>query len=67
MEDLEDGVGQRGGEDSLSFEDVMDMWLRNPGEDGESAFRQLAAADPLPKMFDKAVFQVLKVHKAYFS
>ena len=50
------------GEDALSFQHVMQMWLRNSGKSGEPAFGSGAAAYALAKLFEEALLQVVKRH-----
>jgi hypothetical protein len=64
---MEEGVGHRRGKRALSFEDIVDVRLGDPGEAGELAFRQIAAADPLPEVFNEPPLQFLEVHqRTYF-
>ena len=61
-EDMQDRVGHRQREDTLAFQYVMDMRLGDAGQSGQPAFRQIAAADPLPKVVNEPPLQFLEVH-----
>ena len=62
MQVLEDLVGHLHGENTLSFQYVMEMWLADPGDPRKTAFRGFAASDPMAQVFDEPLLKLAEGH-----
>jgi hypothetical protein len=62
LQAVENRIGFRHGEYSLSFQYVVEMGLGNPGMAGEAAFRVRTALYPAAKLFKESVLQIVECH-----
>ena len=59
---MEHPVGFRLGEYTLSFQHVVEMRLGNSGVARQAAFSGRTAANPLAKLFEETLLQIVECH-----